>query len=90
MNRLSRKKTRICIILTGVFIGIMVLSTLLQSRAIWGIGVLVGLCWGFLLDQTSRCPHCGRFFRGLSWSKPHAGYCRYCGKQMDYDDAAEA
>ena len=65
MNRLSRKKTRICIILTGVFIGIMVLSTLLQSRAIWGIGVLVGLCWGFLLDQTSRCPHCGRFFPGI-------------------------
>ena len=86
---LSRKRTRICIVLTAAFIVVMVSASLLQSRALWWAGILLGLSWGFLLDQTSRCPHCHTFFRGLFWSRPHAGYCRNCGKLMEYDDARD-
>ncbi len=83
--KLSRIKTRVSLLLTltgaaGVIVGAIYSKALLSI-----IGLVLLMVGSIMLLLTNRCPYCGDIFRGLSWSKPDAGYCRKCGKKIEYD-----
>lgn len=83
--KLSRIKTRVSLLLTltgaaGVIVGAIYYKALLSI-----IGLLLLMVGSIMLLLTNRCPDCGFSIRELFWSKPHAGYCRNCGKKIEYD-----
>ena len=54
------------------------------------IGILLCAFSMFLLFKVNRCPYCGRFFKGLHWSAPDAGFCEGCGKLIQYTDKKQS
>ncbi len=91
-KRISRKKTRLCIVLLAAFAVVFLVGAFIISTAL-GLGIALMIVSAVLLIgnfilllSTNRCPHCGAVFRGLRWSKPTAGYCSSCGKRMEFDD----
>lgn len=85
MKKISRKKTRIS--LTFILVGMIfiILGSLSTSMRLYTIGV-VSIVVGIIIFFTvNKCPYCGKYFRGMYWSKKDAGYCKKCGKKLEYD-----
>lgn len=83
---LSRKRARQSI-QALVFVCIVLLIALpLRSVPLLLICLGLSFACAALMSRANRCPYCGAEFRGCYWSKPDAGYCRKCGKLMEYDD----
>ena len=82
----SRRKNRIALILLFSFTFLLLVGYLLSNRVIMLISLSFFISCIILMFSTNRCPHCGEFFRGLYWTKPNAGYCRKCGKLIEFDD----
>ena len=83
---LSRKLTRcwMAFMWATLFFGVVLFLTDGGVGSILTIACIV--IGTVLLLITNRCPRCKAPFRGGSWDKPNAGYCRKCGKLMEYDD----
>lgn len=87
-KRLSRKKERLNIVLTGAVIALGLMGQLIDSPVFAVLFCVVLVIWAFCVIDNRRCPYCGKMGRyGLRWSAPDAGYCRHCGKLLKYDDA---
>ena len=83
--RVSRTRTRIAIVLIGVFAALMLASGISGSPVPMYIAFAVFAAAAILIMYTSRCPNCGATFRYLHWKKP-AGFCEQCGKRIRFDD----
>jgi len=82
----SRTKNRVALVLLYSFLFLFLAGYILSNQVIMLIAVPLFIASIILMFSTNRCPHCGEFFRGLYWSKSNAGYCRKCGKIIEFDD----
>ena len=82
----SRAKNRISLVLLYSFLFLMLVGYLLSNRVIMLISVPLLIAGVILMFSANRCPYCGKYFRGLYWSKPNAGHCVKCGKVIEFDD----
>ena len=86
-KRLSRSSERITIVLTVAFVLGVVLVWIFSDSSPYFPTLVMFLIWNIRLIASQSCPCCGKWTqRSLHWSKPDAGYCRHCGKLMEYDD----
>lgn len=88
--KLSRKKTKFVSILIWIAVALCLIGILTagrngQSYFLW-ISLLFAAYTAFRMDEVCKCPHCGTHFRGIDGTKPNAGYCRKCGKLMEFDE----
>ncbi len=89
MGGINRTRSRIAIISMVLFIVFFILGRISWNDYLMIASILFLIVWLILFLTTNRCPHYGEHFRGLYWSKPSAGYCRKCGRLMEYDDSIE-
>lgn len=87
MKGISRRKSRMAIISMILFVAFLSLGYITFNGYLMIGSLLFLVIWLILFLTTNRCPYCGEHFRGFRWSEPSAGYCRKCGKLMEYDDA---
>jgi len=87
MGGISRTGTRIAIISMALFVILLVLGRIIWNAYLMAASILFLTVWFILFLTINRCPHCGEYFRGLYWSEPTAGYCKKCGKLMEFDDS---
>jgi len=83
---ISRTKNRTAFVLMAAFMVLVLLGYLLQNGVLMSISLPLLIAATVLMLSANRCPYCGEVFRGLYWSKPNAGYCRKCGKMLEFDD----
>lgn len=83
--RVSRTRTRVAIVLLGVFAALMLASGISGSPVPMYAAFAVFAATAILILYTSRCPNCGATFRGLRWKKS-AGFCVQCGQRIRFDD----
>lgn len=87
--KISRKKAKAVSVLLWIAVVLCVVGIIISGRTGNAFPMLVLLAFTFYvayrMDKVCRCPHCGTHFRGLDPSKPDAGYCRKCGKLMEFD-----
>ena len=87
--RISRKKAKTVYCLLWIAIALCIIGVITAVRKGGVYLMLISLAFTFYtayrMDQVCTCPHCGAHFRGLDVSKPDAGYCRKCGKLMEFD-----
>ena len=86
MGYINRTRTRIALISMVLFIVFLILGKISWNDYLIAASILFLIVWLILFLMTNRCPHCGERFRGMYWSEPSAGYCRKCGKLIEYDD----
>lgn len=86
MGGINRKRSRIAIISMALFVVFIIFGRISWNAYLMIASILFLIVWLILFLTTNRCPYCGEHFRGFHWSKPSAGYCRKCGKLMEYDD----
>lgn len=85
MKRLSRTAARVDALLYLLGVALILLGAFVQQAVLWGIGIVL-LVGAFILQIiANRCPHCGAYFRGLFLFAPDAGYCKKCGKKLEFD-----
>ena len=60
-------------------------SVVTKATNLMNLSVLLFLPIMALLIATNRCPHCGKYFRGVYWAK-EAGTCQKCGMRLYFDD----
>ena len=89
--KLNRRKTekahRLLVISVVLCIVSVILCVALPKTAPACIAALVFTFYAALKhDEVTKCPHCGTSFRGVYLSAPNAGYCRKCGKLMEFDE----
>ncbi len=82
---ISRRKIRWAIVVFWLFAAAMFVAVLSRSVMIYAVGCVLGVVYVVLYLAACRCPYCGCHFRGHYWSKMTAGYCRKCGKRMEFD-----
>ena len=92
----SRTRNKIVLVTFVVTAVLFLLSAILQKTALLEFSILLFLAIAVLLLCTNpmswgpcfmyyRCPQCGRYFRGVYWSKT-AGSCEKCGARIFFDD----
>lgn len=81
----SRTRNKIVLVTFIVTAVLFLLSAILQKTALLELSILLFLAIAVLLLCTNRCPQCGRYFRGVYWSKM-AGSCEKCGARIFFDD----
>ena len=89
MGGINRTRSRIAIISMVLFIVFLIIGSISFNDYLMTASILFLIVWLILFLSTNRCPHCDEHFRGMYWSKSSAGYCRKCGKLMEYDDSIE-
>ena len=83
--KINRNRNRLAMLSTVAFV-ILYLVGYAADNGLLMIASLVFLAAScILLLITNRCPHCGRYFSGIYWSRPNAGYCSRCGQLMEFD-----
>ena len=82
----SRTKNRMALVLLYSFLAIILVGYFLSNRVIMLISIPLFIAGVILMFSANRCPYCGKFFRGLYWTKPNAGHCVKCGKIIEFDD----
>ena len=91
--KISRSKAKTVSTLLWIAVVLCLIGVITAVRAGGVYLMLISLVFTFYiayrLDQVCKCPHCGTHFRGLDPSKPNAGYCRKCGKLMEFDEESE-
>lgn len=84
--KISRSKAKFAIRMLRIAVAALLVSLITIK---WYI-MLIALGFAFFAaqnaDSVSKCPYCGTHFRGMDASKPDAGYCRKCGKLMEFDE----
>ncbi len=88
-KHVSRKKHKTGFILVFIFPILVLVSNAIKSGLLLLFSLLILLIAGILMFRTNRCPYCGEFFRGCYWEKANAGFCRRCGKLIEFDDFAD-
>ena len=83
--KISRSNARSAMRLQGIAVVALVGSVLTVKWYIMLIAIVFTFFAAQYADEVCKCPHCGTHFRGLNASKPDAGYCRKCGKLMEFD-----
>ena len=83
---ISRTKTRLSMILMCAFLAFELMGYISSREALMIIALFFFIAGFSLMLSSNRCPYCGDYFKGLYWSKPNAGYCRKCGKLIEFDD----
>ena len=88
--KISRKKAKAAFALIWIAVALCVIGIIPARGNVNVLFLLAALVFTFYIayrmDQVCKCPHCGTHFRGLDPSKPNAGYCRKCGKLMEFDE----
>lgn len=87
MQKISRKKNRLALLSMVLFVAFLLIGRLLYNGILTALSTLFMVLMLVLLFTANRCPACGEYFRGIFWSKPTAGYCRKCGKLIEFDDS---
>lgn len=84
--RLSKRKAKRAALLLGLVLAILVLGLVIASAAVMIAGLLAAVAAAMYTDGACKCPHCGTYFRGIHPGQMDEGYCRKCGKLMQYDE----
>ena len=81
----SRTKNKVLILLMVIFVALLLIGSLLKLGGLMylSIALLISI---LILLLSNRCPYCNEPFRGVYWSKSDAGYCKKCGKLIEFDD----
>lgn len=82
----SRKGNRAAIVLMVSCAVFFFLGKLTNKKTPFLVSIALILAVGVIMLRINRCPYCGEGFRGLYWEKRTAGYCRKCGKLIEFDD----
>ena len=85
----SRTKNRIAAILMAGFTVFLLFGYISQLGVLMLFSILLLIASIIIMLSANRCPYCGEYFRGLYWSKANAGYCRKCGKIIEFDDSCK-
>lgn len=93
-NRLSRKKTRLAIILMVVGMAVIVGGIGLMERSMVLSEIVafsgLGVFFAALALWPTQCPACGERGRyPAQWSQPGRYHCVHCGAKLAYDDEEE-
>lgn len=86
MKKVSRAKNRLSLISLIIFLALISIGYLLKNVIMMVSSFPFLFITFILLFTANRCPFCGELFRGIYWSKSTAGYCRKCGKLIEFDD----
>lgn len=84
----SRAGSRAALVLFVACIALVLLGKAANDNLFLFLSLVLLIPAAAVMLRTNRCPYCGETFRGLHWSKPTAGYCKKCGKLMEFDDSA--
>ena len=87
--KISRSRAKAAMRLQWISIAALLVSVLTVKWYIMLIAIVFTFFVAQNADEVCTCPHCGEHFRGLNVSKPDAGYCRKCGKLMEFDEESE-
>lgn len=86
---ISRTRSRLTFILIIISVIFAVIGAISENKILIFVAAVLYIADLVLMIVTNQCPYCGEFFRGIYWSKPDAGYCRKCGKLIEFDDCNE-
>ena len=85
MKKVNIRKIRIaqwCMICGAL---LCLLAAVIHSILLWSIAAVL-LLTGLLLSlSANRCPYCGEYFRGISFGARDGGFCRKCGRKIEFD-----
>ena len=84
--KISRKQAKQSGVFLTIAIIINLISIMVMNTAFMICALILIFIAAYIWDKTNRCPHCGTHFRGSFAAEPNAGYCRKCGKLMEYDE----
>ena len=74
----SRVRNKMVLVLVIANAMLFLTSVVTKATNLMNLSVLLFLPIMALLIATNRCPHCGKYFRGVYWAK-EAGTCQKCG-----------
>lgn len=81
----SRVRNKMVLVLVIANAMLFLASVVTKATNLMNLSVLLFLPIMALLIATNRCPHCGKYFRGVYWAK-EAGTCLKCGMRLYFDD----
>lgn len=81
----SRVRNKMVLVLVIANAMLFLASVVTKATNLMNLSVLLFLPIMALLIATNRCPHCGKYFRGVYWAK-EAGTCQKCGMRLYFDD----
>lgn len=81
----SRVRNKMVLVLVIANAMLFLTSVVTKATNLMNLSVLLFLPIMALLIATNRCPHCGKYFRGVYWAK-EAGTCQKCGMRLYFDD----
>ena len=87
--KISRSRAKAAMRLLWISIAALLVSVITVKWYLMLIAIVFTFFVAYNADEVCKCPHCGAHFRGLNASKPNAGYCRKCGKLMEFDEESE-
>ena len=84
--KISRKKAKTATRLLWISVAVTFIGLMSRKWYITLIAFVFVVYGAVRVDKVSVCPHCGAYFRGLNPTESNAGYCRKCGKLMEFDE----
>ena len=79
----SRVRNKMVLVLVIANAMLFLASVVTKATNLMNLSVLLFLPIMALLIATNRCPHCGKYFRGVYWAK-EAGTCQKCGMRHEH------
>lgn len=83
---ISRKKTRLTLVMMYIGIAAVILGSLLASTYLYIGGVAVLLLAVIRRFMGNKCPYCGAKYAGVHWKQADEGYCPGCSRFLEYDE----